>query len=147
MALLARIACSVAGVNAHALYVLTPFRLDGLALGGFLAILSRQPGGREALARAVPAVASAAALLFLVRFGWSRFSTAGSAVLVQIRESLVMVLLACLLVWALISEPRSAVSRFFRSPGMTFLGTYSYGLYVYHHFFSYYMTTRRTEFP
>ena len=28
---------------------------------------------------------------------------------------------------------------------MVFLGTYSYGLYVYHHFISYYLTTNRTE--
>jgi peptidoglycan/LPS O-acetylase OafA/YrhL len=28
---------------------------------------------------------------------------------------------------------------------MTFLGTYSYGIYVYHHFLSYYLTTHRTE--
>jgi peptidoglycan/LPS O-acetylase OafA/YrhL len=26
-----------------------------------------------------------------------------------------------------------------------FLGTYSYGLYVYHHFISYYLVTHRTE--
>ena len=40
---------------------------------------------------------------------------------------------------------RSATSRFFRSRSMVFLGTYSYGLYVYHHFISYYLTTNRTE--
>jgi peptidoglycan/LPS O-acetylase OafA/YrhL len=28
---------------------------------------------------------------------------------------------------------------------MVFLGTYSYGLYVYHHFISYYLTSNRTE--
>jgi peptidoglycan/LPS O-acetylase OafA/YrhL len=28
---------------------------------------------------------------------------------------------------------------------MVFLGTYSYGLYVYHHFISYYLTINRTE--
>jgi len=28
---------------------------------------------------------------------------------------------------------------------MVFLGTYSYGLYVYHHFISYYLTTNRTD--
>jgi peptidoglycan/LPS O-acetylase OafA/YrhL len=29
---------------------------------------------------------------------------------------------------------------------MVFLGAYSYGLYVYHHFISYYLATNRTEF-
>jgi peptidoglycan/LPS O-acetylase OafA/YrhL len=28
---------------------------------------------------------------------------------------------------------------------MVFLGTYSYGLYVYHHFISYYLVTNRTD--
>jgi peptidoglycan/LPS O-acetylase OafA/YrhL len=28
---------------------------------------------------------------------------------------------------------------------MILLGTYSYGLYVYHHFISYYLTTNRTD--
>ena len=39
----------------------------------------------------------------------------------------------------------SATSRFFCSRSMVFLGTYSYGLYVYHHFISYYLTINRTE--
>src|SRR5262249_55273637 len=45
----------------------------------------------------------------------------------------------------LVAPERSATSRFFCSRAMVFLGTYSYGLYVYHHFISYYLTTNRTE--
>ena len=63
-----------------------------------------------------------------------------------LRAALILVLLACLLLSALIAPERSATSRFFRSRFMVFLGTYSYGLYVYHHFISYYLTTNRTEF-
>jgi peptidoglycan/LPS O-acetylase OafA/YrhL len=48
-------------------------------------------------------------------------------------------------VWALIAPERSAISRFFRSRSMVFLGTYSYGLYVYHHFISYYLSSNATE--
>jgi peptidoglycan/LPS O-acetylase OafA/YrhL len=57
----------------------------------------------------------------------------------------IQVLLGCLLVWSLIAAERSSVSRFFRSRWLMFLGTYSYGLYVYHHFISYYLTVNRTE--
>jgi peptidoglycan/LPS O-acetylase OafA/YrhL len=56
-----------------------------------------------------------------------------------------MMLLACLLMWALIAPERSATSRFFCSRSMVFLGTYSYGLYVCHHFISYYLVTNRTD--
>src|SRR5208283_4925020 len=69
-ALLARVVCAALGVPQHALYVLTPFRLDGLALGSFLAVLVRRPGGVQAIVRAVPWVAMAAAVLFLLRLAW-----------------------------------------------------------------------------
>ena len=145
-ALVARMAFAAWGVNEHVLYVLTPFRLDGLALGSFLAVLARRPGGVEALRRALPRVVVLAAALFLLRLLWSRTVGSGAAVLWQFRESLVVVLLACLLVWALTAPPRAWVARVFTSSVLVFLGTYSYGLYVYHHFFSYYFSTRRTEF-
>ena len=140
-----RIACTLLGVNALALYVLTPFRLDGLALGAFLAVLVRQPGGVARIVRALPWVAAGSAFLFLARFAWSRVSGAGAGVLVPIRESLIVVLLACLLVWALTARPGTLVSRLFTSRPMVFLGTYSYGLYVYHHFASYYLVTHGTD--
>jgi peptidoglycan/LPS O-acetylase OafA/YrhL len=145
-ALLGRMVGAALGVSEHALYVLTPFRLDGLALGSFLAVLARRPGGVTAIVRALPRVAAAAVALFLLRFAWSRAVGSGGAVLLQLRATLVVVLLACLLVWALTATPHSALARLFTSRAMVFLGTYSYGLYVYHHFFSYYFATRRTEF-
>jgi peptidoglycan/LPS O-acetylase OafA/YrhL len=40
---------------------------------------------------------------------------------------------------------QSSISRLLRGRSMVFLGTYSYGLYVYHHFISYYVTVNRTE--
>jgi peptidoglycan/LPS O-acetylase OafA/YrhL len=58
---------------------------------------------------------------------------------------LIQILLACLLLWALIAPGRSVTARFFCSRTMIFLGTYSYGLYVYHHFISYYLSSNRTE--
>ncbi len=61
------------------------------------------------------------------------------------RSALIQVLLACMLVWALVAPARSATKRFFCSRSMIFLGTYSYGLYVYHHLISYYFSTNRTE--
>jgi peptidoglycan/LPS O-acetylase OafA/YrhL len=127
--------------------VLTPFRLDGLALGAFLAVTARQPNGLERLVRALPWVVALVGGLLAITFVWTRLVSREELELVlPVRAALILMLLACLLVWALIAPERSATSRFFCSRFMIFLGTYSYGLYVYHHFISYYLSSNRTEF-
>jgi peptidoglycan/LPS O-acetylase OafA/YrhL len=145
-ALLARLIGSHIGLGWWTTYTLTPFRLDGLALGAFLAVTVRQPGGLERLARALPVVVTVIGGLLAVTFVWTRLvSREGLELALPVRAALILMLLACLLVWALIAPERSATSRFFCSRPMVFLGTYSYGLYVYHHFVSYYLTANRTD--
>jgi len=145
-AMLARLTGSLMGLSWLTTYTLTPFRLDGLALGGFIAVTVRQPGGLERLARLLPLAASAIAGLVAATFFWTRLvSRDGLELILPVRAALILLLLACLLVWALIAPERSSTSRFFRSRAMVFLGTYSYGLYVYHHFISYYLATNRTD--
>jgi peptidoglycan/LPS O-acetylase OafA/YrhL len=145
-AMLARVGWTVMGLNWWSTVVLTPFKLDGLALGAFLAVMVRQPGGLNRLVRALPGIAVVAGGLVVVTFIWTVLvSRHGLELVGSVRAGLFQVLLACLMVWALIAPERSAISRVFRSRIMVFLGTYSYGLYVYHHFISYYLTTNRTE--
>jgi peptidoglycan/LPS O-acetylase OafA/YrhL len=145
-AMLARLTGSMMGLSWWTTYVLTPFRLDGLALGAFLAVMARQPGGLDRLVRALPAVTAIAAALLLLTFVWTRLVSRDSMELVlPVRAAVIQVLLACLLVWALVASEQSSISRFFRSRWLVFLGTYSYGLYVYHHFISYYLTINHTE--
>ena len=73
-AMLARLTGSLMGLSWWTTYTLTPFRLDGLALGAFLAVAVRQPEGLERLARALPlAVAVAgglAAATYLAGLAW-----------------------------------------------------------------------------
>jgi peptidoglycan/LPS O-acetylase OafA/YrhL len=145
-AMLARLIGFLMGLSWWTTYTLTPFRLDGLALGAFLAVTTRRPGGLEQLAGALPLVASVVGGLLAVTFVWTRLvSREGLELVLPVRAALILILLACLLVWALVAPKRSATSRFFCSRFMVFLGTYSYGLYVYHHFISYYLTTNRTD--
>jgi peptidoglycan/LPS O-acetylase OafA/YrhL len=145
-AMLARLVGSLMGLSWWTTYTLTPFRLDGLALGAFLAVAARQPGGRERLALSVPVVVAVVGALLAVTFVWTRLvSREELDLLLPVRAALILILLACLLVWALIAPERSATSRFFCSRSMAFLGTYSYGLYVYHHFISYYLAANRTD--
>jgi peptidoglycan/LPS O-acetylase OafA/YrhL len=145
-AMLARLIGSLMGLSWWTTYTLTPFRLDGLALGAFLGVTARQPEGLERLARALPLVAAVAVGFLGVTFVWTRLvSREGLELILPVRAALILMLLACLLVWALTAPERSATSRFFCSRSMVFLGTYSYGLYVYHHFISYYLTVNSTD--
>jgi peptidoglycan/LPS O-acetylase OafA/YrhL len=145
-AMLGRPIGSLMGVSWWTSGLLTPFRLDGLALGAFLAVMARQPGGWAWLARVLPRVVAVVSGLLAATVVWTRLVPRQGLELVGgVRPMLILMLLACLLMWALIAPVRSSTSRFFRSRVMVFLGTYSYGLYVYHHFISYYLTTNRTE--
>jgi peptidoglycan/LPS O-acetylase OafA/YrhL len=145
-AMLGRLIGLLLGVSWWATVVLTPFKLDGLTLGAFLAVMVRQPGGLAWLVRALPRAVAFAGGLLAVTFAWTVLVSRQELELVaSVRASLFQMLLACLLIWALTAPKESATSRFFRSRSMVFLGTYSYGLYVYHHFISYYLTTNRTE--
>src|SRR6201997_3361743 len=103
-AMLARLIGSLMGLSWWTTYVLTPFRLDGLALGAFLAVAARQPGGVERLARALPVVVPVVGGLLAVTFVWTRLVSREELQLVlPVRAALILILLACLLVWALIA--------------------------------------------
>ena len=93
------------GLSWWTTYVLTPFRLDGLALGAFLAVMVRQPGGLERLVRALPRVVAVACVLLVVAtFVWTRLvSRHGLELVLPVRAALIQILLACLLVWALVA--------------------------------------------
>lgn len=146
-AMLARLTGSLLGVNWWATYVLTPFRLDGLALGACLAVAIRQPGGLSKLLHILPRIVMTAGACLALTFLWSRvISNQGLDAVLPVRAAMFQVLLACLLLWALVAPERSWTLRFFRSPWLVLLGTYSYGLYIYHHFISFYLISNRTEF-
>ena len=145
-ALLGRMAGPAMGLHWWTTYVLTPFRLDGLTLGAFMAVYARQPGGLERMTAWLPRAAAVAAGLLAFTYLASRLSGGTpSDTLLALRSGAIQALLACLLFFTLVAPARSAISRFFTSRPMVFLGTYSYGLYVYHHFFSYYFSSNRTE--
>ena len=70
-AMLARVIGILMGLSWWTTVVLTPFKLDGLALGAFLAVMVRQPGGLDWLVRALPRVAAAVGGLVVVSFVWT----------------------------------------------------------------------------
>jgi peptidoglycan/LPS O-acetylase OafA/YrhL len=140
-----RIAASLLGASPIATTVLTPFQLDALALGGFIAVYLRQPDGEAGARRFIVPMTTAGMGLLLLQFGVRHSSEYGNLVL-SLRSGAFHILLAALLLKALGAPTSSGWSRFFRSRPMTILGKYSYGLYVYHHFFSHYFAKHGTEF-
>jgi len=141
----------IAGVVAAAwspsptIALMTPFQLQGIAFGGALAILARLPGGADAIGRWTPRVAIGAAAALTGGFVLHRFGGAGEVLFGALRPTLFILLLACLMSFG-VFYPNSLPSQLLRGRMLRFLGTYSYGLYVYHHFVSYYFLERGTEF-
>ena len=139
-----RIIASFMGASTIATTVLTPFQLDALALGGFIAVYLRQPGGTARAQRFIVPMAAAGVSLLVLQFAMRHFAEYGNA-LESLRGGAFHVLLAALLLKTVTAPPSSGWARFFRSSPMITLGKYSYGLYVYHHFFSYYFSRHGTE--
>jgi peptidoglycan/LPS O-acetylase OafA/YrhL len=129
-----------------ALYVLTPFRLDALCLGGFFAAIARGTNGLVAVRRGLRPMAAWAAAMLVGSYAFNRFTDVLEAPLHEARNGMFVVLLAALMLTPL-GAPRQSLSvRFFDARAMRALGKYSYGLYVFHHFITYYFVHRRTEF-
>jgi peptidoglycan/LPS O-acetylase OafA/YrhL len=130
-----------------ALYALTPFRLDALCLGGFLAATARGPGGLAGVRRAWGPIGIGAILVLVGTYLFNRFGTALLwDVLHQVRASAFPVICAGVLVRAVTAPEATAVARFFGSKTLQWLGKYSYGLYVFHHFIAFYFIRHRTEY-
>jgi peptidoglycan/LPS O-acetylase OafA/YrhL len=145
-ALGSRIVASLAGATPVTIFVLTPFRLDALCLGAFLAVYARQPEGLSKLSRRILPTTAIAGGLLVAAFLWNHFTSAEVEILRPIRSSLFLVLLAMLMLRALTAPSKTLISRFFCSKTMMFYGKISYGLYVYHHLISYFFLTHKTEF-
>ncbi len=111
-------------------YVLTPARMDALAVGALLALLVRTPQGLHRVRRLAPYVAGSTAILITVLFTWQRGLETESPVVQTLGYSLLALLFGALVALALLHPlPR----RLFARRSLVFLGRYSYGLYIFHH--------------
>lgn len=114
-------------------YMLTPFQLDGLVAGSMLSLLCEEDSSRAAIAR----ISRPAALLFLASYLgltilWKPFTLESNSLLFKSLGYSLVALTSAAIIAAVYLHPRSIVSRILASWPMVFLGTISYGLYLFH---------------
>lgn len=126
-----RVMAVLIGVSPDAVYVSTPFRLDALLTGGFLALAVRDkesPGLDRLLHPSrLAAVGSALGLALLVAFRKS--VSHNDPVMQSFGFSLLNIFFGSLLILGISSGP---LKRTFSLPALRWFGKYSYGLYVWH---------------
>ena len=131
---LLRLVLVLAGYGPIPIYVLTPLRQDGLAVGALLATIL---GGETALPPAFDSTVRRMAflsgalsiLIWALPDDYQWFSP-------QMQEfgySSLALFFGALLVLAMRSKDRSPIARLFNSRALRFLGKYSYALYLFHY--------------
>jgi peptidoglycan/LPS O-acetylase OafA/YrhL len=140
LALGVRSVLSFAGGGYVAQVVLTPCRFDALCIGAFLALAVRSVG-LECVART--ARLSLGPLLFavLLASGWNAMRGSLADVVLPVRGTLIALTFGALLVMSLAAKTESLLSRLLRGRVLCFMGTRSYGLYVFHGIIAYGMGT------
>lgn len=127
-----RIVLLHSGVQPNTLYLITPTRLDGLAVGALIAILlRRQFDHTQVLRRARGAFwfgLLACGVIFTVVGGpkWN------DPLVVMFGYSAIAVGSGGLLVQTVLAPHHAALHRFFASGPMVFFGKYSYAIYLFH---------------
>jgi peptidoglycan/LPS O-acetylase OafA/YrhL len=142
LALVLRAVLSFAGAGYVAQVVLTPCRFDALCVGGFLALAVRSVG-LERVARTARLCLGPLLALVLLASGWNALRGSLSDVVLPIRGTLIALTFGALLVTSLAAKAEGLPSRLLRSRVMCFLGTRSYGLYVFHGIIAYAMGEHR----
>jgi peptidoglycan/LPS O-acetylase OafA/YrhL len=115
-----------------AAYVLTPARLDTLAVGAFLAVAVRGAKGFDRLVRWAWPVAGASAAALSAIFLWRHGLGYDDLVVCTVGYSLLAFLFGAVLIIALTCSPKGVLSKVFTSSGLMLLGRYSYAIYVIH---------------
>jgi peptidoglycan/LPS O-acetylase OafA/YrhL len=120
------------GIDGNAVYHYTPFRLDGLAMGAFVALELREESGAERLRRWWRSAASVGFLGFVVYvLPITLPRPVSSELRLSLTFSAVSVLFGALLTGVVLSREGRA-RRALGHPALVTLGTYSYSIYLLH---------------
>jgi peptidoglycan/LPS O-acetylase OafA/YrhL len=139
-----RIGLALSGVSELSISVLTPCRIDTLCVGCLLALLVRREGGMQRWVERAGRTALGLGAAIVLLSAFCATARWGLPVLHQVRNSLYGVFFGALTLTSL-KPPANLVARAFQGPLLRFFGKYSYGLYVYHGIFTWYLLEARAD--
>lgn len=130
----------IAGFSKVTIHVLTPLRLNALCMGAWLATWLRQP---SVLEQGLAMIRQRMTLLFLGSLLVKGLVIIAVKIMPSLSEACEALrtlswlgLFAALHLSALVMPPSSVLIRGLCIRPLTFLGQYSYGIYIFHHFIS-----------
>jgi peptidoglycan/LPS O-acetylase OafA/YrhL len=118
------------GLNPEAMYLLTPARMDALAVGAILAVGTRSSAARTRLARWGPQLFRSSGMLLLALAIW-RGGLSGEDVVVQTVGYSLLALLFGALIASLVTGGPTRLRQVFELRPLRVLGRYSYGIYIF----------------
>ena len=132
LALLSRVALVGAGYGKEFAYFLTFCRLDALAVGAFIALAARGPGGVAGLITPARRLLIGSGLILVVIFLIQRnFSEFGKPVL-TVGFTTLAVFFGSILVMVIATPSGSRLHRFLCFPLLIVFGKFSYAMYLFH---------------
>ena len=115
-------------------YMLTPMRMDALALGGLLALALRHPGGMERVRGLAPYVlAGATASMLILHVDTGGLDWMRDGVTQTVGFTIVAAFAVALLATVIVGPERNPLRRAIDARWLRALGKYSYAIYLFHY--------------
>ncbi len=127
-----RIVLVLTGVPPIAVYVLTPCRLDGLAVGALLALSVRGTASAPSWTRHAPKIFPVAGALLAALALWQGGLAWDNRWVQTLGYTLLAIFFGALLAQILVTAPQTRLARVFGSRVLIAFGIYSYALYLFH---------------
>ncbi len=126
-----RIVCAFAKTSIVVPYVSLPTRMDGLAIGAWLAMAAREPAGLAAVLPKAKWLLAGCAVALLAIVGVS-FGSGRTLWVNAAGATLTSLFFGVVVLWAVALKPTNIVPRIFSNPILRLFGKFAYCLYVMH---------------
>lgn len=123
-------------------YVLTPARMDALAMGGLLSIALRSEKGKAFLSRWTRPTLWCSGFTLIALFFWKNHLDPERTSVLSIGLTALAFFFGALLILAITAPPTHSLRKLFSSRLLRFFGRYSYALYVFHHLVAIYLPAK-----